>query len=297
VVATSPRAVHQRHVELEPAFDERQALNVEAHVGVLAVPIPPEVAEVSLRPAEQRAGDIPQFDCQPRRIDRLPVLHLEPKNDVITGHEVLADLSRSVLQADIAHSRFAGTPFLQPGGALGRIILARQQLLVAADRLPRLPVVLDETLPEENPPVAHALERRARVGNECDRLALPLELENPVDALALEGFVPNGKHLVEQQNLGIHVDGDREPEAHVHASGVRSDGQVDEALKLAELDDRVEPTVDLLLAQAVDRRAQVDVVAASEVRVEAGAELQQRANLSGNGESAACRLEDASEQP
>ena len=50
------------------------------------------------------------------------------------------------------------------------------------------------------------------------------------------------------------------------------DRQVNKALELAELDDLVEPTVNLVLAQAVDRRAQVDVVAAGEVRVEAGTE-------------------------
>ena len=142
---------------------------------------------------------------------------------------------------------------------------------------------------------------RSSAGPECDTnaIVLPcsLELEDAVDALALERFVADGEHLVEQQDVGVDVDRDREPEAHVHAGGVRPDRQVDEALELAELDDLVEPAVDLLLPQAVDRRAQVDVVATGEVVVEAGAELEQRADPAGNGEPARRRLEDAGEQP
>src|SRR4029450_9386396 len=117
--------------------------------------------------------------------------------------------------------------------------------------------------------------------HERDRLALPTKLEDPVDALALEGLVPDGEHLVEQQDLCVHVDGDREPEAHVHPSGVRPYRQIDEALELAQFPNPVEPAIDLVLAQSVDRRAQVDVVAAGELVVEAGAELEQRANTAG----------------
>ena len=57
-------------------------------------------------------------------------------------------------------------------------------------------------------------------------------------------------------------------------------------LELAELDDLVESAVDLALPQAVDRRAQVDVVAAGEVVVEAGPELEQRADAAADREPA-----------
>ena len=78
---------------------------------------------------------------------------------------------------------------------------------------------------------------------------------------------------------------------------VRADGQVDEAVELAELDNLVEPTVDLLLPQPVDRGAEVDVVAAGEVLVEAGAELQQRADPPRDGEAPVRRAEHAGKKP
>ena len=211
---------------------------------------------------------------------------------MVARHEVLADFPRHILQPDIGHPRLARAPLLQPSRALLRIFLVGQQLLVATDRFTRLPVVLELTLLEENPTIAHSLERSARVRDERDCHASPLELEDALDAFPLEGLVPDGEHLVEEQDFCIDVDGDREPEAHVHARGVRSNWQVDEALELAELDDRVEPAVDLLFAQAVDRCAQVDVVAAGEVRVEAGAELEQCTDPAGNGETATRGPED-----
>jgi hypothetical protein len=78
VVAMGSRCVGQRDVELEEPLDERQALDVEAHLGVSAVRFPAELREITLRAAEQRAGDVAQLDRQARRVDRLPVLHPEP---------------------------------------------------------------------------------------------------------------------------------------------------------------------------------------------------------------------------
>ena len=72
-------------------------------------------------------------------------------------------------------------------------------------------------------------------------------------ALALERGVADGEHLVDEQDLGVEVRGDREAEAHVHAARVALDRRVDELLDAGELDDRVEPAGDLLAAQAEDR--------------------------------------------
>jgi hypothetical protein len=56
VVAAGSGTVGERDIELEPALDERKALDVEADVGVLAAPIPPELTKIPLRPAERSAG-------------------------------------------------------------------------------------------------------------------------------------------------------------------------------------------------------------------------------------------------
>ena len=62
-----------------------------------------------------------------------------------------------------------------------------------------------------------------------------------VEALALERLVADREHLVDEQHVGIDVDGDCEAEAHVHARRVVLHLLVDEPLELGELDDVVEP--------------------------------------------------------
>ncbi len=205
-------------------------------------------------------------------------LHADVEHERVAGGEDLARLTVGPVEPDVGHARLAAAPLAEPGRPLGGILLAGEQLLVAPDRLAGLAVVLDAALAEQHRAIAHPLERRRRVGDERDRLALLLEAEDPVDALALERLVADREHLVEEQDLRVDVDRDREAEPHVHARGVRADRQVDEALELAELDNLVEPAVDLLLPEPVDRGAEVDVVAAGEVLVEAGAELEQRAD-------------------
>ena len=78
--------------------------------------------------------------------------------------------------------------------------------------------------------VAHLLHQAEAVGHDQDGLAAPAELADLVEALAGEGLVAHGQDLVDQEDVGVHVDGHGEAEAHVHARGVGLDRGVDEAL-------------------------------------------------------------------
>ena len=78
------------------------------------------------------------------------------------------------------------------------------------------------------------------MGDEHDRASLGLELLDPAQALRLEQLVADGEHLVDEQHVGVEVDGDGEPEAHVHARRVVLDRLVDELGELGEVDDVVE---------------------------------------------------------
>ena len=62
-----------------------------------------------------------------------------------------------------------------------------------------------------------------------------------VVALLLEGGVADGEHLVDQQDVGVHLDHHREREPHEHAGRVVLQAQVGELLELGELEHRVEP--------------------------------------------------------
>ena len=55
------------------------------------------------------------------------------------------------------------------------------------------------------------------VAHEDDRAALLLELADLVHALELERLVADREHLVDEQEVGVGVDGDGEREPHVHA--------------------------------------------------------------------------------
>ena len=83
------------------------------------------------------------------------------------------------------------------------------------------------------------------MGDEHDGLAAPAELADLVQALAGEGLVAHRQHLVDQQHVGVDVDGHREAEARVHAGRVGLDRRVDEALQLREVHDLVEALLHL----------------------------------------------------
>src|SRR5205807_9975782 len=94
----------------------------------------------------------------------------------------------------------------------------------------------------------------------------------------LERLVADGDDLVDQQDVRVHVDRDGEAEADVHARGVVADGVVDEVFDSGEGNDVVELAVDLPRGEPEDRPVQVDVLAAREVGVEAGSDLEQGAD-------------------
>ncbi len=69
--------------------------------------------------------------------------------------------------------------------------------------------------------------------------------------------------------------GHGEGQPHVHPARIALHRRVDELLDPREVDDLVELPAHLLAAHAQDRPVQVDVLPARQLRVEAGADLQQ----------------------
>ena len=89
--------------------------------------------------------------------------------------------------------------------------------------------------------------------------------------------------------------GDGEAEPHVHPRRVRPNGSVDEVLELCERDDLVEALADVRALEAEDGTVEVDVLPAGEVGMEAGAELEERADSAAHGDAAGGRLDDRSD--
>ena len=124
--------------------------------------------------------------------------------------------------------------------------------------------------------VAEARHQLELVRDEQHRAAAAAELGKLVEALVRERLVADGQHLVHEQHVGIDVDGDRESKAHVHARGVGLHRRVDEVLELGERHDLVEARGDLALRQAEHHAVDEDVLASGDLRVESGAQLDER---------------------
>src|SRR5205807_1497190 len=117
-----------------------------------------------------------------------------------------------------------------------------------------------------------------------------------LETLGLEGQVPDCQDLVEQEDLGIGVDGDRESEAKEHSRRVELDGRVDEVLQLGEGDDVVETPVQPAPLHAQQQTVEVHVVAAGQLSTEAHPHPDERSDPSGHPETTLARPGDTGEK-
>ena len=113
------------------------------------------------------------------------------------------------------------------------------------------------------------------MADQHDGAALGLQLGEPVQAAPLERVVAHGQHLVDQQDLRFDVDGHRKSQADVHPRRVVAYRLVDEAVQFGEAHDVVEALTDVPRREAQDGAVQVHVLAARQLRVEAGAQFQE----------------------
>src|SRR4029453_18218529 len=183
-------------------------------------------------------------------------------------------------------------PRAPPPPAAPRVGAGAEQAAQPLGRLHRVAVVQDPPVVEDDPAAADPGDQVEGVGDEQDGAAALLELGDLVQALALEGLVADGQDLVDEQDVGADVERPGETEGHVLARAVVLDLVVDERLELGEGDDVVEVALGLAAAQAEDGRVQVDVLAAGELAVEAGPQLQQGGDPAPDLDRAGGRGED-----
>ena len=113
---------------------------------------------------------------------------------------------------------------------------------------------------------------------------------------AAERRVADRQHFVDEHDVGVAVDRDAEAEARVEAGRVALHRRVDQPLDVGEADDGVELAIDLLARQAEQAGAEVDVLAAGQLGMKAGAELDQRHDVAGDAHRAARRPGHARDQ-
>src|SRR5688572_7148293 len=98
---------------------------------------------------------------------------------------------------------------------------------------------------------------------------------NEVKTLLLEARVAHTEHFIHDEQVRVGVRRHGEAQARVHSRRVALHGGVDELLQLREVDDTVEPCIDLPSAQAQDRAVEINVLSARQVRMESCPELDQ----------------------
>src|SRR5262249_13424040 len=111
----------------------------------------------------------------------------------------------------------------------------------------------------------------------------------------LEREVAHGEDLIDQQHLGLEMGGDRERQAHLHPARVALNRGVQERPDVGKLDDLVELGLDLAPAHVEDRSVEEDVLAAGQVGVKAGPDLEQRADAAAQPGAALSRRRDPGE--
>ena len=284
--------VDEREAEVETAVGERQPVEPEAQLALARAAVPAERAGVLLDGPEHEAAVVAQLDRHARRRDARVGGDDEAHGRRLAGRELDALVAVVVEQLGAHDPRLAAPPLAQAGLELVGIRVRCEQPAVGGDRLARLAVERDLALAQQHRAIAEALDGLRVVRDEEDRPAAVLELGDLAEALALELLVADGEHLVEQEHVRLDVRGDGEAEPHEHPRRVRPHRQVDELLELRERDDLVHQLAHACAREAVDRAVQVDVLAAGEVGVEAGAELEQRRDAAARLDAPAGRLDD-----
>src|SRR5205823_14048434 len=112
----------------------------------------------------------------------------------------------------------------------------------------------------------------------------------------LEVDVADGQNLIDEKNFRLEMGGDGEGQADVHAGGVVLNGGVNEFFELGEGHNLIEFADDFALAHAKDGAGEERVFAPGQLRMEARADFEERAdtaiNLSPAGRGAGNGGED-----
>src|SRR6266511_1280334 len=294
VIETLAGLVSQAEPKMEAAVRERRAVDLETDDRAA---LPAELGRRLRLPSEQQSGRVTQLERDARRRDLGPGGDPEPERERLASEQLRSLVAVGAEERDLLDPRLAGPPLLQACASLVGIALTREQATVTDDRVVGRSVELDDASPQQDRAVAEPLDRRRVVGDEDDRSATLLELEDLPEALALELLVADGEDLVEEKDVRVDVRRDREPEPHVHPRRIGAYGQVDELLQSGERDDLVELLADVRPLEPVDRAVEEDVLAAREVRMEAGAQLEQRADAPTHLDLTRGRADDPGEEP
>lgn len=108
-----------------------------------------------------------------------------------------------------------------------------------------------------------------------DHGLLAMEASEVIVAFLLELSVADGENFIENENVALSADGDRESEANLHAGRVIFELGVHEGLELSEADDFVVHGVHFFMRKAEESAIEIDIFTAGKLRVKADTELDE----------------------
>ena len=177
----------------------------------------------------------------------------------------------------------------------GLPLLAEEDVHVPVDYLLGLPFLHHRAVVKQDGLGAVGDDLLPGMGDQQDARATLLQLVETIEAFGLKFGVTNRQGLVHHQDVGpdhrLHGKG----QPHRHAAGIGLHRLADEIADVGEVHDVVKTGVHLRLTQAEDRAVHEDVFLAGELRVEAGAEFQQRSDPSPGLDAAFGRVEGAAD--
>ena len=130
------------------------------------------------------------------------------------------------------------------------------------------------------------------MGNHQDCCSILTDFLHAAVTFRLEEYVTDGKRLIDDQDLRLHIDGQRKRQSHKHTAGVSLDRLMHEISDIREIQDVLKLLVHLLFRKAHHGTIHVDILNSGIVHVEARTQFQQRRYLSVHIHFACGRCQD-----
>ena len=173
------------------------------------------------------------------------------------------------------------------------IHLPGQDFLVQVHHVPRSALGNELALVQQHHLVAVFDDTAHIVGHHQDRGSALADFLHPAIAFGLKKYVAHGQRLVHDQNLRLHIDGQRKSQPYKHTAGVSLDRLVHEIPDLREVQNIVQLRLHLFFRVTHHGAVHVYIFNSRVIHVETGAQLQQGGNLSVHLHLARARREHA----
>ena len=99
------------------------------------------------------------------------------------------------------------------------------------------------------------------------------------NTLLLERLIAHRKNLIHQEDIGFVCTPNREGQTQIHTRRVELHLCIDKVGDLSEIHNRIKGSLNLILGHTQNRAVEVHVIAASQIRVETSAHLNQTRNV------------------